>query len=131
MCRLGRATCTLHLISAQTSHKSIKCTKGKELTVLIYIYIVSRSFNDPLVKKKTNLRRKMICQAKMNSKWATIAKTLIVSSRFDTVQWNIFTKHNNYVLKVYSSALCVGIHSSSSICEFRHYHLEFKFLQFH
>jgi len=30
MGRLGRATCTIHLISAQTSQEGIECTTGKK-----------------------------------------------------------------------------------------------------
>lgn len=37
LCYLGRATCNVHLISAQTSQEAIQCTKKKSLTVLIYI----------------------------------------------------------------------------------------------
>ena len=37
MGHLGRATGTVHSISVQTSQEGIKCTKAKELTVLIFI----------------------------------------------------------------------------------------------
>ena len=43
MGRLGRATCTVHLISANTSHEGITCIKAKEqLKFYCLIYILCK-----------------------------------------------------------------------------------------
>ena len=74
MGHLGRATCTMHLISAQTSQEGIKCTKAKKqqgLTVLIYILWIQD------IQRRTFASKLSLCIWVITDKHKTLFHSII------------------------------------------------------